>query len=173
MANWETSIKRLLEEEGGFAAQDNKNGAVNFGITQKTYNSLKYPGSSKHNFSWPEEVKDLTIPLAKVFYYHEFWLPSGASKIISDRLAFTLFTLSVNIGLGRPTRWLQYLVGTTPDGVFGPKTESAVNSYPYGEDTLLKYFKKKAETYYRTLAHDNPQWYADDLSGWLKRLEKL
>ena len=177
--SWDNLSKRLIDDEGRNVVKDDAGkGLGRYGILQSTYTSLGYPGANKHGFSWPESVENLTEELAKVFYYYEFYTKSGADKIKDEQLAFVLLSLSVNTGIGRPLRWLQSLVDyngspLVRDGVFGTKTEYAINNYSFGFPTLVKFFKQKAETYYRALVKDNPSLYTKYLDGWLKRLEKM
>lgn len=110
MSNYFTALARLLKHEGGYAAEDNGRGAVNFGITQKTYDDLCYPARK----GWPLAVKDLVRPQVEEFYYEEFWVKSRANRIGNDAVASLVFELAANAGLGHSAKWLQEAVGARP-----------------------------------------------------------
>lgn len=167
MANFMTAIVRLIKHEGGYAAQDNGRGAVNFGITQKTYDELGWATRK----GWPLTVKDLKRPQAEEFYYEEFWCKSRANKIDNESLASLLFELSVNCGLGRAARWLQEAVGTTVDGIVGVQTMLNVNSQ--SSAVTIANLKGLAWEHYQGLAKSKPQIYGDDLAGWMDRLAEM
>ena len=71
------------------------------------------------------DIVALTLDAAKEIYRLEYW-----NKVSGDTLppplALVVFDAAVYNGVPRSSGWLQIAVGTTPDGVIGPATLSAV-----------------------------------------------
>lgn len=168
MSDFQTAITILLKHEGGYNPSDNLRGAANFGITQKTYDELKYPARVS---GWPVAVRDLTKEQAKLFYYEQFWTANRCGAIEDPKLATLFFSLGVNCGLGRAARWLQEAVGVTVDGRIGAQTLASANSL--NPTTTLANLKDLAWEHYHGLAQAKPKLYGDDLCGWMDRLAEL
>lgn len=62
------------------------------------------------------------------FYETNFWDSVGLDGINSQEVANMLFDISVNMGSGRATKFLQQSAGVLQDGKIGPKTLSTANS---------------------------------------------
>jgi lysozyme family protein len=174
MSSFGEAAEVLLKHEGGFAPEDNGRGAVNFGITQKTYEASGYAAMSRAG--WPSTVKNLTTEQAKAWYRQCYWDPRSLGAIDNQRLANLLLNLAVNTegpDGTRVIRWLQAAASRELrlDGNLGPKTAAAVNSR--NPEFLIADLKTVAEAYYRTIAARNPALFADDLPGWLARLNRL
>lgn len=94
--NFQKAINHLFKLEGGYSDNKyDKGGETNYGITQKTYSTYL----KKQNFQ-NKTVKNITKEEAISIYYQEYWLLSGANKIIDFKLAYLLFDACVNHGLG-------------------------------------------------------------------------
>lgn len=179
-AQYPPAFDYLLEIEGGYSARDNKNGAVNMGITQKTWDSIrrKFKG---HWLTMPADVKDLTRGNAFDIYRDHFWQPSGAWRIHDQGLATAYLAAYINVAWtdevkGGPktneaTKALQRTVGVKVDGAFGPKSADAVNSR--NPKRLLQEMHAGILDFYRMLARMNPTEYGDDIGGWEKRLKRV
>ncbi len=67
------------------------------------------------------DIKNLTLDKAKAIYKRDFWNKMNADKL-PKAILFDLFDMAVNSGVSTACRTLQRAVGSTPDGVIGPKT---------------------------------------------------
>lgn len=168
-AQFSPAFEMVLREEGGYSSRDNNNGAVNMGITQKTWNGIRARGPIW--MKMPEDVKDLTRDQVCAIYRDCFWHPSGAWRIRDQRLANAYFVAYINVRWGEATRAIQRAVGVQPDGSFGQITADAVNSRHPAD--VLKSMNAGVMEFYRGLAAANPALYADDLPGWEKRLKRM
>jgi lysozyme family protein len=114
-------LRRVLKHEGGYVNHPlDPGGATNKGVTQATYNEyLKKQGKQV------KSVRGITDGEVFSIYYQGYFLPSKGNEL-SPALAFQVFDAAVNSGVSRAIKWLQEAVGTTPDGLWGPKTAAAV-----------------------------------------------
>ena len=71
------------------------------------------------------DIENLSLAGAEAIYRRDYWdrihgddLPAG--------LAVLVFDAAVNNGVARAARWLQAVLGVTPDGEIGPRTLSAL-----------------------------------------------
>lgn len=165
--NFDKSLDLVLKHEGGFTADerdrgnrlpDGRKGSTMMGVTQANWEN--YIGRTVTH----AEMKALTRADVAPFYKTRYWdvvkgdeLPSGV-----DYLAFDF---AVNAGPGRSIRFLQTALGTTPDGIIGPKTMAAIKAAD--GKALSKKFSEVKETWYKTL-NDFPIFGR----GWLRRVKE-
>lgn len=105
-------ISMVLKHEGGYVNHpSDPGGETKYGISKRAYPSL--------------DIASLTEEQAVHIYVSDYWkkikgdqLPSGVDCVVMDT--------AVNSGISRATKWLQRMVGATPDGVIGPMTLAAV-----------------------------------------------
>jgi len=166
MAEFSLFIDGLLKAEGGYSPKDNTAGQVKYGLTERFLKSI----------GWSGEVKDITVDQAKDIYKREFWDKYRLGSITSQRMANLLGHLMVNNGTVTAIKMVQRALNSigskvTVDGIIGKVTIGAINAAD--EASLIKALKSEAEFRYRTLAYARPDIYADDLNGWLRRLEEL
>ena len=97
-------------------------------------------------------MKDLTVEDVPPIYKKSYWdrikgdqLPSG--------LDLCVFDFGVNAGTGRAAKYLQNMIGTTPDGGIGPMTLKAVDEYvaKHGVDGAIKNYQSARQSYYEKL----------------------
>lgn len=157
--NWNASIAKVLESEGGFVNHPKDPGGVtNLGVTKKVYEAwVGRPVSV-------QEMRELTVEQAAPLYKKEYWdrvkgddLPDGTDLL--------LFDFAVNAGVSRSVRLAQKVVGTTADGVIGPMTLKAINGYDNHD--FIKDFTDRKLAYYRRLKH-----YPTFGKGWERRSQK-
>lgn len=179
MAEFSKSIETLLRHEGGFATNDNGRGAVNWGWTSQTLAGLGEP-------STVEDVRRMSRDRAIHLYRVYYWGPLQLDEIKEQRLATLILSMAVNKqGPGKSgpaVRALQVSINdcledrealqrVAVDGVMGRETLKAVNGAD--QNRLLSTYKARLAGEYKRLALARPELYADDLNGWLRRLEEL
>lgn len=144
-------LKFVLQWEGGFVNdKDDKGGATNKGITQRTYNSYrKNKGKAVRSVACisDDEVEDI--------YYSMYWIPAGCDKM-NPKFAALCFDTAVNMGVG-----VVPATGMTRNAEF-----LKAASYLYPE----KYIAAKKAKYEKFAKYGNQKKF---LNGWLNRLSAL
>lgn len=115
--NYDQVLYNVLQHEGGFVSHPkDPGGATNRGVTQIVYNqyrlSIGKPTRSVSHIS-NEEVETIY----RERYADPIWfdkLPSG--------IDYALFDFAVNSGHTRAVKYIQRLVGASPDGIMGRDT---------------------------------------------------
>ena len=150
MANFENAVEITLKNEGGLVDNpSDPGGLTKFGISQRSYPNV--------------DIKNLTVEDAKAIYLRDFWRFGG---INDQQVADKLFDMVVNIG-HTAIKLIQKAVGfSQQDGVYGPVTETAINSFTPG--TLLPVYKGLLADHYAAIANANPAE-TKFLHGWLNR----
>lgn len=157
-------IKHTLKFEGGFVDNPNdRGGRTNFGITQKTLDSLKDP-------SLPKDVKDLTEAQATAIYHKFYWEPLKADQLPFE-IRSLLFDQAVNSGVSGAVKRLQKILNLTPDGSIGPNTIAATWKTMPPAKLRDEYFKATLDHYARIVSSDSSQ--AQFLRGWLRRAANI
>lgn len=136
-------LKRTFDEEGGY--EDRKNRIempTNMGIRQDTLERFK----QKHpdlSFSYPSHVKDINKEQAAQIYRKDYFEPYGIGDIKHKALQETMFDSFVNHSPKEPAIWSQKAINNNTnikvdeDGIFGPRTRSALN-YLDNDDDVKK-----------------------------------
>lgn len=149
MALFEDSINTVLENEGGYVNDQNDSGGeTNFGISKKSYPNL--------------DIKSLTVEDAKAIYLRDFWKFGG---ITSQPVATKLLDSYVNMG-HNAIKIAQRLVNMDDDGIFGTKTEHAINLET--PEIFLSRYRIDLVNYYLDIVKVTPSK-AKFLLGWLRR----
>lgn len=120
--NFEEALALVLKEEGGWVNHPkDPGGETNLGVTKRTWE--KWTGGPVP----PGAMKALTpadvAPLYRVMYWD-----AVRGDEMPDGVDYALFDFAVNSGPPRAVKTLQKIVGTTPDGVLGPKTMAAMRA---------------------------------------------
>ena len=147
MALFEPAIQITLINEGGLEDDPSDPGGVTkYGISQRSYPSL--------------DVRSLTVDQAKAIYLQDFWLFGG---IQDQSVANKLFDMYVNMK-HTAIRLAQKVVAVPEDGLYGPKTEGAINQ----KSAFLIGYKDVLITHYTDLVKARPEL-GKYLVGWLRR----
>lgn len=154
-SRFDTAVDIVLKHEGGYVWNPkDPGGETKYGISKRSYPNV--------------DIKNLTIPQAKDIYYKDFWVKCGFDKIESDRIAFRLFDLGVNVGCGgiakiarRGLRRVGYNVSET--GSLSVEIIKVINSHP-DQIGLYDAMVSEGEKYYKSLS--KPQFE----KSWLARL---
>ena len=91
-------------------------------------------------------------------------------KIECTRVAQIFVDWAVNSGVKTAIKAVQKIVGTTPDGIMGPITLKAINTY--GPHTLFDKIKEARIKFYEDIVEENPSQKVF-LKGWLNRIDEF
>lgn len=114
--SFERCLPLVLEHEGGFVNHpDDPGGITNLGCTKATWE--RWIGRR----CTVGEMQALTPADVAPLYREKYW-----NKVRADDLPagidYCVFDTAINSGPGRAAKFLQEVVGATPDGVIGPRT---------------------------------------------------
>ena len=123
--NFSACLREILKHEGGYVDHPGDPGAAtNMGITRKTL--ARWRKISPWRKLSKSTVRNLTRSEATRIYQAKYWNP-----VRGDDLPYgfdlSTFDAGVNSGARRAIKWLQGVVGAKRDGIFGPKTMSAID----------------------------------------------
>jgi lysozyme family protein len=94
---------------------------------------MTYAGIARNAHpDWPgwKTIDQGGVPSAETvrqFYRVKYWNAIRGDEIASQPIAETVFDFAVNAGVRTAVILAQAVLGTTPDGVVGPKTLEAAN----------------------------------------------
>lgn len=124
--NFDQAFKLVIGHEGNYT--DNRSDPGNWTggkVGSGTLKGTKYGIAAN---SYPNlNIKNLTLDQAKAIYKRDYWDKIKADQL-PELLRFHVFDMSINSGISRGVKLLQQTVGTTQDGLIGPKTISAANN---------------------------------------------
>lgn len=123
LGNPMSEVDKIIEREGGFVNDPNdRGGATKYGITQATLAwHLGRPVTV-------EEVKNLSIDVARSIYERRYILNPGFDKLPKGVLQSNLIDFGVMSGPLLAIKNLQEVLGVQADGVIGPETMTALMS---------------------------------------------
>jgi len=140
----EELIEKTLEFEGGYVNNPNDpGGETKYGISKRQYPSV--------------DIKSLTVADAIEIYKRDYFLRLNLDDVVNPEVAWKLFDIAVNQGVGTSTRFAQQILHQKEDGILGKDTVVAINSY--AEKQILRY---------ADIVIKNPSK-AEFLKGWIKR----
>lgn len=163
MARSEILKPFILSWEGGFAnIPGDRGGATNKGVTIATYRSI---------FGKERTIEDLRT-ITDIEWLHIFntlfWNRWKADDVSDQSIANLLVDwvwASGNYGVKIPQR----VLGVSIDGIVGPKTLAAVNSYPDQRELFGKLWHEREEFFKRIGIGTQKKF----LKGWLNRLNGI
>lgn len=136
-------IQNIIRREGGFVNHPaDKGGATKYGITAATlgnWRDLKRSATAN-------EVKNLTQQEAEQIYYKNYIQKPGFENITFFPLLNLLVDYGVHSGTARATKALQTCLGVTADGIFGVKSNAALQN-------VLSDINKTKALYYQVLVN--------------------
>ncbi len=101
--NFIEALDFVYKNEGGYSNhKEDKGGATNFGVTQRTYDDY-----CRRNNLTPKNVKDLTKDETVQIYYDDYWKKSGADKANNIFESIVLFDTAVLHGVGKAKSFYQ------------------------------------------------------------------
>lgn len=164
MADFKSFLKKLLMLEGGYVNHPNdKGGCTNKGITIETFRS--FYGKEKNC----SDLKNISDEQIEKIYKTNYWDPCWGDKIQCPKIAQLIADWAVNSGTKTAIKGVQKIIGTSADGIMGPKTLKAINEYPTKD--LFDELKKVRKEFYENIVKKNPSQKVF-LKGWLNRLDE-
>lgn len=166
MADFAPAYEQMLINEGGYVLHEvegDRGGMTYAGIARKFNPDWE---------GWPYIDRGETPPtqMVRAWYHANYWLPIAGDSIINQGIASSIFNFAVNSSApGRPAvaiKLAQIVVGATPDGVMGPRTVAALNTYPPDKFGPV-YTLAKIARYRDIVMRDRSQ--AKFLLGWINR----
>ena len=167
--NFEASLKEVLEHEGGFVDHElDRGGKTRYGITESV--------ARDHGFTG--KIRDLPMETAEKIYRKSYWDAIRLDELKNGRLRYIVFDTAVHMGPSAAVRKLQTTYNLlssreiTVDGIIGPETLGAVNSYQHGLDTFkFVYCVMRGEKYFDIVRTDGGQ--SIFIRGWMRRLMEV
>lgn len=143
MAGFDEAFERLIGHEGGYVNHpDDPGGETKWGITRRTARAEGYQG----------DMKSLARDDARTIYKRAYWERARCDQY-DEAVAFQLFDISVNHGIGNGIRMLQRSVGVADDGIVGPITLAAIHNMNVN-DTLMLLNSERLSFYTRLSTWD-------------------
>ena len=162
--NYQHCLEMILHHEGGYVNHPkDPGGETNLGVTKRVYEewTMSIGADTK-------EMKDLEIPDVAPIYEKNYWGRMKCDDIPSG-LDLCVFDFGVNAGTGRSAKYLQRMIGSTPDGGIGPNTLKALAAFVENEG--LKYaietFQANRQEYYEKL-----KTFETFGRGWTRRVQE-
>jgi len=158
--NFKKCLEIILHHEGGYVNHPkDPGGETNLGVTKRVYEEH---GGTK-------DMKDLTVEDVAPIYKKGYWDKLKGDQLPSG-LDLCVFDFGVNAGPGRAAKYLQNMIGTTPDGGIGPMTLEAVANYVEeqgGVDEVIKDYQNERQKYYESLST-----FSTFGKGWTRRVNE-
>lgn len=110
------------------------------------------------------DIKNLTLDQAKDIYLHDYW--GLRCDDLKPGLDYIYFDMCVNNGKGAATKLLQRGLGVASDGIWGPKTQAALNAAD--PDDLIESISDARVHYYQSL-----ETFPVFGRGWLNRVARV
>lgn len=174
MASFKTAYEKYIKPwEGGYAfVAGDKGGETYAGIARNFHpdwpgwsyiDQVKKTRSIKHNEHFPaldEKVEK---------FFNDFWNTQRLSEIKSQEVANIIYDFYVNSEKSA-IKVVQRLVGVSQDGLIGPKTLQAINSFNPAE--LNNLIKEEREKFYLRIVDRDPTQ-LKFITGWMNRINSF
>lgn len=163
MADFEQAYEKTMLAEGGYRLTNNANDRG-----KQTYAGI----SRRFHPGWPgwayiDRGETPPTALVRSFYRAEFWDRLRLDEVNHQRVAESIYDFAVNAGHKVSAKLAQLTIGSTPDGVFGPRTILALNSMSEPSLFMARFTIAKIARYRDIVRKDPTQlkW----LMGWINR----
>jgi len=158
MSDFDKIVSKTLQYEGKLSdvAQDH-GGLTKYGITQVDYPDV--------------DIANLTLEQAIAIYKRDYFDKLHLDLLPNVQIQFKVFDISVNMGRGRVTQFLQTIVNVDADGDFGSVTQAAIAAYTahpqWAKNMMLLLVALQTRKYCGIVYTDPTQ--QKFLAGWLTR----
>jgi lysozyme family protein len=163
------AIEFTLKHEGGWSKDPADPGGETYhGISRRAHPT--WEGWQRVDELADKSAFSLALDLAvRAFYRRHYWDPIYGDQL-PPRLALVIFDWAVHGGVDRAIRSLQKLVGSPPDGVFGPETLASVTKYM--DRSIARSMVERRRASNGSLIESNPKL-ERFRNGWANRLRDL
>ena len=156
-SQYDKCLEIILHHEGGYVNHPkDPGGETNLGVTKRVYE--EWGGKKK--------MKDLKVADVAPIYEKNYWARCKCDDL-PNGLDLCVFDFGVNAGIKRAGRFLQKMVGASPDGAVGPNTLKKVNEWieQHGVEHAIKSYQEARQGYYESLRH-----FKTFGKGWTRRV---
>lgn len=134
-SNFDACLAHVIQSEGGFVNHPrDPGGMTNLGVTKAVWEAFVGRESNE------KEMRSLTPEMVAPLYRRKYWDKVAGDQLPSG-LDYAVFDAAINSGPGRAAKWLQELVKVPADGAIGPRTLTAVGTFPV--QTLIAHYNDK------------------------------
>lgn len=168
---FDDAFNYLLRNEGTTFTDDptDSGGPTKFGITKKAYEL--FLGHSVD----VSEIRSLTIPQAKPFYFDRYWKTLSCQKLTSRAISICIFDSGVLYGVANAGILAQKAASANGfalkfDGILGDKSIAALNAIQ--EEDFLKSFHSLLLERIEWIVKVNPKNVVYQ-KGWTDRADRL
>ena len=160
MASYKKLKPIILKLEGGWSNDSNDSGGCTMkGVTIGTYRA--YFGKSKTC----KDLRNISDSQWDSIFIHKYWNKWSADAIKNQSIANLLVDWVWTSGV-YGIKYPQQVLGVTSDGIVGPKTIAAINSYPNQKELFQKLWNRRKKHFESIGRGKNAKF----LRGWLNRL---
>ncbi|MFI4941184.1 MAG: glycosyl hydrolase 108 family protein [Burkholderiales bacterium] len=131
------------------------------GVTQREYTRFRNARGLTS-----QDVRKITEDEGRYIYFNSYWLPKCPSLLDGFDLCF--FDPNVNEGEHQSTKILQYVLGCTIDGEWGPVTQFAFNAFRGTITELINQFTARRKAVYEEMP--GFKYFGTD---WLRRADEI
>jgi len=135
MADFTKAFNLMIVHEGGYVNDlDDPGGETYKGVARKKqpdWIGWRIIDRMKKQLNFPSNMEVNQILQGEIirFYSVIFWDKVGGDHINDQEVANSIFDFAVNAGVSTSVGLAQIVVGTSCDGVVGPKTIAAINLF--------------------------------------------
>lgn len=170
MADFDKAMGLILKYEGTEYVNDPNDygGETKYGISKRAHPEV--------------DIKNLTLDQAKDIYRRDYWNKIFGDSILYQGLAEEMMDIAVNLHWTVAVRWLQHSYNELmscadadapdtllEDGIIGPKTLEAVNTYKWQKDLIKMLNGYQFMHYMKRIDEDESQ--RKFLRSWIRRVE--
>ena len=172
MANFESSLQKILAHEGGYVNDPDDTGGETYKGVARHINS-KWEGwvrvdMAKTQSGFPANLeKDSELQQdVSSFYQVNYWDALCADSMENQLVADSIFDFAVNAGVRTSASLAQLVVEADPDGVIGPSTLDKLNAFD--PDHFLAAFTVAKIARYISIVKKRPES-RKYFYGWVRR----
>jgi len=146
MTPFDTALKFLLEQEGGYVNDPHdRGGMTNLGVTAATW------ARWSHKPATEPIMRALTPADVAPLYRVQYWMPVAGDSLPAG-VGLSVFDFAVNAGVPIAARALQRIVGEKQDGWIGAGSLASVSKWcaKYSSRDLITAYANARTAFYRS-----------------------